>query len=130
MPALVSGIVASGYPSFLCPPSLFFFIFVLRMALASQIAIRHTDSNLPLIGFQPETRAQIPNWDGLLFAYGIISIPVFFSLLVGVNILVWSRSRINYVFIFGKGKITFHPSCGSYFVLFDRTGSTDTVRSS
>ncbi|KAF5390741.1 hypothetical protein D9757_004545 [Collybiopsis confluens] len=50
--------------------------------------------------FQPETRAQIPNWDGLLFAYGVISIPVFFSLLVGVNLLVWSRSRINYVFIF------------------------------
>jgi hypothetical protein len=33
--------------------------------------------------------------------YGVLLIPVLFSLLIGINLLVWSRSRINYVFIFG-----------------------------
>lgn len=50
--------------------------------------------------FQQTTRDQIPGWDGLLFAYSILLVPVIFSLLVGVNILVWARARINYVFIF------------------------------
>lgn len=43
----------------------------------------------------------MPGWDGLLFIYGIFFVPTFFALLVGVNLLVWSRARINYVFIFG-----------------------------
>ncbi|KAF9060164.1 hypothetical protein BDP27DRAFT_432124 [Rhodocollybia butyracea] len=50
--------------------------------------------------FQAETRASIPGWDGLLFVYSILLIPVVFSILVGINLAVWSRSQINYVFIF------------------------------
>jgi hypothetical protein len=49
---------------------------------------------------QPETRAVIQSWDVLLFIYSVIFIPVLFSLLVGINLLVWSNARINYVFIF------------------------------
>jgi hypothetical protein len=52
-------------------------------------------------GFQKTTRDAIPGWNGLLFVYGVLLIPVLFSLLIGINLLVWSRSRINYVFIFG-----------------------------
>ena len=36
-----------------------------------------------------------------MYVYGIFFVPTFFSLLVGVNLLVWARARINYVFIFG-----------------------------
>ncbi|CCL99566.1 uncharacterized protein FIBRA_01584 [Fibroporia radiculosa] len=50
--------------------------------------------------FQPETRTAIPSWDGLLFVYGIFSVPALFLLLVGINLLVWHKARINYVFIF------------------------------
>ncbi|KAL0960089.1 hypothetical protein HGRIS_011733 [Hohenbuehelia grisea] len=50
--------------------------------------------------FQSSTRVELPGWDALLFIYGILFIPTIFSLLVGVNLLVWSLSRINYVFIF------------------------------
>lgn len=50
--------------------------------------------------FQPETRAAIPSWDGLLFVYGIFLVPVLFSLLIGLNLLVWHKARINYTFIF------------------------------
>ncbi|KAJ7100199.1 SPX domain-containing protein [Mycena belliarum] len=48
------------------------------------------------------TREAILGWDGLLFMYGVLAVPVLFALLVGVNLLVWARSRINYVFIFGE----------------------------
>ncbi|KAI0918737.1 hypothetical protein AcV5_002647 [Taiwanofungus camphoratus] len=50
--------------------------------------------------FQPETRAEITGWDGLLFVYAIMLVPVVFSFLVGLNVLVWHNARINYVFIF------------------------------
>lgn len=60
----------------------------------------------PSPAFQEDTRKDIPGWDGLLYIYGIILVPVLFSALVGVNLLVWSRSRINYVFIFGKTSLT------------------------
>ncbi|THH32928.1 hypothetical protein EUX98_g1237 [Antrodiella citrinella] len=50
--------------------------------------------------FQADTRAAIPAWDGLLYVYSICFVPVFFALLVGLNLQVWSTSRINYVFIF------------------------------
>ncbi|CAK5274535.1 unnamed protein product [Mycena citricolor] len=50
--------------------------------------------------FQPNTRAAIPGWDGLMFIYGVLAIPAIFALLVGLNLLVWAHSRINYVFIF------------------------------
>ncbi|KAF5381280.1 hypothetical protein D9615_008351 [Tricholomella constricta] len=50
--------------------------------------------------FQQSTRDAIPGWDGLLFIYGVMLVPVLFSVLVGANLLVWARARINYVFIF------------------------------
>ncbi|GJE94840.1 SPX and EXS domain-containing protein [Phanerochaete sordida] len=52
------------------------------------------------LSFRHDTRQAIPGYDGLLFVYSILLVPTLFSLLVGLNILVWSRSRINYVFIF------------------------------
>jgi hypothetical protein len=52
-------------------------------------------------GFQKTTRDAITGWDGLLFVYGVLLILVLFSLLIGINPLVWSRSRTNYVSIFG-----------------------------
>jgi hypothetical protein len=62
---------------------------------------------LSTLAFQEDTREDIPGWDGLLFVYGILVVPVLFAVLVGVNLLVWSRSRINYVFIFGKVLLLF-----------------------
>ena len=44
----------------------------------------------------------MPGAASLLYIYAILFLPTFFSLLVGLNILVWSRSRINYAFIFGE----------------------------
>lgn len=52
-------------------------------------------------GFQPSAR-NIPGWGGLLLVYATIFIPVFFSLLVTINILVWTKVRINHAFIFGE----------------------------
>lgn len=52
-------------------------------------------------GFQADTRDAIPGWDGLLFLYGTFLVPILFALLLGINLMVWSRSSINYVFIFG-----------------------------
>lgn len=52
------------------------------------------------VGFRQSTRDAIPGWDGLLFIYGVLAVPVVFALLVGLNLLVWARARINYVFIF------------------------------
>ncbi|KAG6848027.1 hypothetical protein H0H93_004083, partial [Arthromyces matolae] len=49
---------------------------------------------------QASTRDAIPAWEALLFLYGVVFIPVLFSLLVGINLLVWADARINYVFIF------------------------------
>ena len=36
-----------------------------------------------------------------MYIYAILLIPVLFSLLVGTNLGVWSKARINYAFIFG-----------------------------
>lgn len=54
------------------------------------------------LAFQQSTRDQIPVWSGLLIVYATIFIPVLFSLLVAINILVWSKVRVNHVFIFGE----------------------------
>jgi hypothetical protein len=54
------------------------------------------------LGLQPEIRTLIPGWDGLLYVYGILVIPVLFACLIGLNIAAWARSRINYIFIFGE----------------------------
>ena len=53
-------------------------------------------------GFQTSTRAEIPSWDALLIVYATMFIPVLFSLMVGINIFVWDKVRINHVFIFGE----------------------------
>lgn len=53
-------------------------------------------------GFQPSTRADIPGWGALLLVYATILIPVLFSVMVGINILVWTKLRINHIFIFGE----------------------------
>lgn len=79
------------------------------------------------VGFQTDTRNAIPGYDGLLFVYSILLVPVLFSLLVGLNILVWSRARINYVFIFGKCLLVYTPIQG--FHLFHRAGLEDETRS-
>ena len=52
-------------------------------------------------GFQPHIRAGISGWDALLFVYGILFIPVFLLVLLGMDLLVWAHIRVNYVFIFG-----------------------------
>lgn len=56
--------------------------------------------------FEPEVQQAVPYWDSLLFVYGVILVPVLFSLLVGINLLVWAESRINYSFIFELDVLT------------------------
>ena len=68
------------------------------MAVLKIAGTPHVDDTT---GFQPDTRETIPGWDALLFIYAIFFVPTFFALIVGVNLLVWARARINYVFIFG-----------------------------
>lgn len=53
------------------------------------------------IAFQDDTRRAIP-WDALLLVYATFTIPLLFTLLIGVNVLVWSKARINYILIFGE----------------------------
>ena len=60
-----------------------------------------------ILGFQDHTRAALPAWGSLLYIYAIFLVPTFFTFIVGTNLLVWSASRINYVFIFGKDPTTF-----------------------
>ncbi|KAG9123684.1 hypothetical protein FRC07_014276 [Ceratobasidium sp. 392] len=50
--------------------------------------------------FQEERRQQIPEWAALLQIYAALCIPVVFSLLIGLNLIVWARARINFIFIF------------------------------
>lgn len=44
---------------------------------------------------------QIVGWEALMIVYGVLLVPTLFGILVGLNLLVWAKSRINYVFIFG-----------------------------
>ncbi|KAF8306714.1 SPX-domain-containing protein [Clavulina sp. PMI_390] len=53
--------------------------------------------------FQQDTRAAIPAWAALLQVYGGLLLPVVFAMLISINMLVWKRCRINYVFIFVYG---------------------------
>jgi len=39
--------------------------------------------------------------DALLYIYATFLIPVVFSMLIGLNLHVWTRCNINYAFIFG-----------------------------
>ncbi|KIY70705.1 SPX-domain-containing protein [Cylindrobasidium torrendii FP15055 ss-10] len=53
------------------------------------------------LSFREDVREDYPGWGALLYVYGILFVPVLFSLLVATNLIVWSNSRVNYVFIFG-----------------------------
>jgi hypothetical protein len=55
-----------------------------------------------MTGYRHETRVLVPGWDGLLYVYSILLIPTLFACLLSFNIAAWAKSRINYVFIFGK----------------------------
>ncbi|KAG1776330.1 EXS family protein/ERD1/XPR1/SYG1 family protein [Suillus placidus] len=63
-------------------------------------------SSIPatIIGFmiclRDSTPTSLPSWDIILFIYSIFLIPMLLVLLVGLNLVVWARERINYVFIF------------------------------
>ncbi|KIM70451.1 hypothetical protein SCLCIDRAFT_6171 [Scleroderma citrinum Foug A] len=46
------------------------------------------------------TRNDLKSWKVLLYMYAILAMPVLLLLLIGVNINVWVRERINYPFIF------------------------------
>jgi hypothetical protein len=52
-------------------------------------------------GLHTNTHVSLPAWNILLFIYSILLIPALLALLVGLNLVVWARERINYVFIFG-----------------------------
>nr|GAT52934.1 signal transduction protein [Mycena chlorophos] len=87
--------------------------------------------------YQQDTRNAIPGWDALLLVYGVFLIPVLFSLLVGLNVQVWSNTRINYVFIFEFDlrtrmdhreyfqipSILFATLCGAFWLSFAQIGS-------
>ncbi|KAB5594688.1 Xenotropic and polytropic retrovirus receptor-like protein [Ceratobasidium theobromae] len=49
---------------------------------------------------RPEYRESVPEWGALLQVYAALSIPVIFTLLIGLNLVAWARARINFIFIF------------------------------
>lgn len=71
------------------------------------------------LGFQAETRRVIPEYAALLYVYGTLLVPVIFVMLIGLNIIAWSRTRINYIFIFGAGRLETLLSSGSGLTLID-----------
>ena len=60
--------------------------------------------------FQKSTRDDLQGWDALLLVYATLFVPVVFSLMVGTNILVWTKLRINHTFIFGECCTTSKPA--------------------
>jgi uncharacterized membrane protein len=56
----------------------------------------------PSTGYQHTTREELDGWEALLYIYAILAIPVIFATMVGINLMVWARARINYGFIFGE----------------------------
>ncbi|KAH0835834.1 EXS family-domain-containing protein [Lanmaoa asiatica] len=52
------------------------------------------------LSFQEHTRNSLASWNILLYIYSIFLVPALLALLIGINIAVWARERINYVFIF------------------------------
>ena len=56
--------------------------------------------------FRESTRDNLPGWDALLLVYATLFVPVVFSLMVGINILVWTKLRINHPFIFGECSVS------------------------
>jgi len=74
----------------------------LLAGLFNGICVRHTYAS-DNIDFSV-LLAMDSDWSGasgLLYVYAMFFVPTLFALLVGLNILAWSRSRINYSFIFG-----------------------------
>jgi xenotropic and polytropic retrovirus receptor 1 len=67
-----------------------------------------------LSGLQPHTRVDIPSWGSLLFIYANLLVPTLLALLVGTNMLIWTASRINYVFIFGTVSQKFSAMSKNY----------------
>ena len=62
--------------------------------------------------FQPSVRLSIAEWPALLQLYGAFLLPVLFACLVTVNLVAWTRSRINYALIMGipqRHIKDFHP---------------------
>ncbi|KAG2067850.1 EXS-domain-containing protein [Suillus decipiens] len=63
-------------------------------------------SSIPatVIGFvaclRDSTATPLHSWNIILYIYSILLIPILLALLVGLNLVVWARERINYVFIF------------------------------
>ncbi|CAO1616290.1 unnamed protein product [Jaminaea pallidilutea] len=49
---------------------------------------------------KPERQAEIPSYQALLRVYGALFLPVFFSLLFGINLAIFARARISTTFIF------------------------------
>ncbi|KAF7316200.1 Signal transduction protein [Mycena indigotica] len=87
--------------------------------------------------YQQATRDAIPGWDALLLVYATFLIPVVFSFLVGINVLIWSNTRINYVFIFEFDlrtrmdhreyfeipSLLFAALCGAFWLSFAQIGA-------
>ena len=109
LPALVQGIYFStmSQAKFLCKASI----------------------NMFCIGFQPEARAAIPAWNALLQVYGGFFVLVLLSLLIAFNLIVWSRARINYAFIFGEPVMTIHTVFRTH-LHHQRIGRTNSNRPS
>ena len=61
----------------------------------------------PSSGLQPHTRVDIPSWASLLFIYANLLVPALLAFIVGANMLIWTASRINYIFIFGTASPNF-----------------------
>ncbi|KAG9311829.1 EXS family-domain-containing protein [Chiua virens] len=51
------------------------------------------------LAFQEHTRRSLLSWNILLHIYATFVIPLLLALLIGVNILAWTRMRINYALI-------------------------------
>jgi hypothetical protein len=67
---------------------------------------------MPLAGQRHSTRISLHSWDIILFIYSILLIPTLLALLVGLNLVVWAKERINYVFIFGAYNLSYlSPAC-------------------
>lgn len=66
------------------------------------------------VAFRPNTHVDISQWGPLLQVYLALLLPVVFILLIGLNIIVWARSRINHVFIFGAPALFLNPAYSIY----------------
>ncbi|KAF9975814.1 hypothetical protein BGZ73_000355 [Actinomortierella ambigua] len=65
------------------------------LGLAAPLMVQAVQS-----AFSEETEREIPIWHSLLLVYGGLFITILFACLFGINMYVWTKSRINYKFIF------------------------------